>query len=88
MSADRYRIANEASDGQTVTFLRVPRENIGWTPDVIRSDSFDTLDHAQAVLAALEAGRARAGRRFIVAEIDTPKGPAHREITPEDDHGL
>ena len=84
MTPDRYRIANEASDGHTVTFWRVPMAAPGWTPHIADADQFTTLDHARAVLTAIEACRARAGRRFVVAEIDTPDGPAHREVPPDE----
>jgi len=87
-SPDRYRIANEASDGKTVTFLRHRRGAIGWTDALKDALFFPTLAHARAVLEAVEATRDRAGRRFIVAELDTPDGPGHRELTEADAEAL
>jgi len=82
MTADRYLIANEASDGHSMTFRAyTPGGHGRWADRIEQATRWPTLDEAQGVLAQIEAERVRAGRRFVVEEIDTPDGPAHAELS-------
>ena len=73
-----YLIANEASDGATLTFRAYTPGGRGrWAAREASARRWQDIDDARAELAQLEAERVRAGRRFVVEEIDTPDGPAH-----------
>lgn len=80
---DRYRIANETSGG-TVLFRGARFASGGWTPSLADALEFETLADARINLRAIEASGRRAGRRYVMAEIDTDAGPAHREVTEQD----
>ena len=85
-SAERYLIANEASDGETVTFRAYTEGGRGrWTRTLGSAFRWPWRNFARAQLAHLEAERARKGRRFVLAEIAAPDGTlAHRELTPDE----
>ena len=72
---DRYRIAREPSPHR-VEFLGV-RHAAPWTRETKDADHWPTYQLAEVVMQAMNAGRPP-HRLFIVAEIDTTDGPAHR----------
>lgn len=79
-----YLIANEASGGN-VTFRRRTIYGAGWTPDDREAHRWPTLAEARAALDQIEAQLNRAGRRFIVEEIDAGAGQlAHRELAEDE----
>lgn len=85
-TAERYLIANEASDGETVTFRAYTDDGVGrWTPALGSALRWPWRNFARVQLDQLEAKRARGGRRFVLAELEAPDGRlAHRELTPEE----
>ena len=76
-----YLIANEASDGQSITYAATVERQ--WTPTVEAANRWRSLATARAALAQIEAARPRSGRRMIWEEVTAPDGrKAHRDVTP------
>lgn len=69
-----YIIANEASDPQSLTFRAYHNGAPWWARRMADAERHATLADARTALAKIEAERARAGRRIILAEILDPDG--------------